>query len=85
MERVLHRKKEAALKRLGDVAEEGVEQAEAAQPAKPGGKAKSPPRKAAEKKAPAKKKYSRKPSGKKTEAKAAPKKAAKKAPNKKKG
>jgi methylthioribose-1-phosphate isomerase len=92
MERVLHRKKEAALKRLGDAGEEELEEVEPAPEPEAGAKVKSPARKGAEQKASAKKKPGVRPAGKKTAAsskkagaKSAPKKPAKKAPGKKKG
>jgi len=86
MERVLHRKKQQALVRLGDTGDEAGDEGEAGAEVPPAGKAKSAPKKAVAKKAVTKKNAAEKPAAKKAPAKKpAPARsaAAKKAPAKK--
>jgi len=65
MERVLHRKKQQALVRLGDTADEAGEEGESGPDVPPTGTTKPSPKKAAAKKAPAKKKAAEQPTAKK--------------------
>ena len=86
MERVLHRKKQQALVRLGDTGDEAGDEGEAGAEVPPASKTKSAPKKAVAKKAGTKKKAAEKPAAKKAPAKKpAPAKSAtaKKAPAKK--
>jgi methylthioribose-1-phosphate isomerase len=78
MERVLHRKKEAALKRLGDGGDEEIEEVEPAAEAAPPAKAKSQPRKSAKKKGATRQKTSAKSAEKKKAASGKKKTTAKK-------